>query len=319
MVHRIQEDKVLLQSLVNKDYADLPIDSAKVVEWECNAPTSDVNKRSEVSEKVGGCGGVWKESVKKRGRYTRCPKCEPAKGRTAKVRYTYSQPETQNVVNIKEGQITNVPKLIPRTCLSPRSPMAQTADITVDMSKPPTNYSNWVICNSETGSCILQGSYPYTDAKKKKNQLDILMQLNMRVYVNLCRQHEINRFGDYERMVTDYNKEHGLQTPTFYKCPIQDGSVTSDEMLDDIVDTIVREFQLPNTRIFVHCKGGHGRSSTIDSCVLMKLANRYDAEWALSVIGERYKTRVVKYNVPAPNRPKQIAQVRRYAQRHGSE
>ena len=192
----------------------------------------------------------------------------------------------------------------------------------------PTRYSNWVLSNSETGSFLLQGSYPYTDSRKRKNQLDVLLQMGVNVYVNLCQYPENQRFGDYSTIVSndestssnldDEMNGNEMSNVRFYWCPIPDMDVTTDWALDDIVDKIVYELVVNNARIFVHCKGGHGRSSTVNSCVLMRLYQKYDAEWAMTIIRERHSTRTVNSHFPVPHGQNQINQVRRYALRHSS-
>lgn len=170
----------------------------------------------------------------------------------------------------------------------------------------PSKYSNWVITNNQTGSFVLQGSYPYTSDKRRKNNLDILLQLNIDVYVNLCQLHEIHEFGDYSVYAN----------ARYYWCPTPDMSITTDEALDDIVDKIVYELQVNNARVYVHCKGGHGRSSTILSCVLMRLHKNYDPEWAMSIIRTQHSTRSINSHFSVPHGISQISQVRRYATRH---
>lgn len=66
MAATISDVPALLSSLVNPGNSSVSLDSTKVLAWKC------------------ACGGVWKESVKKRSGFDRCPRCEPAKGRAGK-------------------------------------------------------------------------------------------------------------------------------------------------------------------------------------------------------------------------------------------
>lgn len=68
MATTVDDHPVLKASIVKKEYTTLPLYSSKCVEWKCEA-----------------CNGVWRESVKKRALFTKCPECEKARGRTAKV------------------------------------------------------------------------------------------------------------------------------------------------------------------------------------------------------------------------------------------
>jgi len=67
----IASSQVLSATVINSGCGDLPIDSRRILNWSCAATSV-----------FGGCGGTWKESVVKRARYTKCPKCEPRKKAT---------------------------------------------------------------------------------------------------------------------------------------------------------------------------------------------------------------------------------------------
>jgi len=52
--------------------------------------------------------------------------------------------------------------------------------------------------------------------------------------------------------------------------PAQDKSTLSDENLVELVDMIIDRFQ-QGRNIYIHCRGGHGRSGTVVSVLLGKL------------------------------------------------
>jgi hypothetical protein len=105
--HRIMDNPILLKSLVDKSQKELSIDSGKIIEWECNAPA--------------GCKGLWRESVKKRAQFTKCPKCEPARGRTAKViEGSPSGKRSKELTNDERLNDNGIPKLVVKECDSPR-------------------------------------------------------------------------------------------------------------------------------------------------------------------------------------------------------
>lgn len=91
MAAMICDVPVLVTSLVNSNYSNLPLDSRRILEWHC-VPQ--------------GCGKMWKESVSKRSKYTKCPECEP-KGRKAKV-YIARSADVRNVDTAQSEQVTKV-------------------------------------------------------------------------------------------------------------------------------------------------------------------------------------------------------------------
>ena len=179
----------------------------------------------------------------------------------------------------------------------------------------PSNYSNWVIVDDNNKNVLIQGAYPHVKRKKRKEHLDLLLQLNINVFVNLCEPHERNINENYEKYINFICESQHQQHPKYYQCPILDMDVTSEFELDIIVNKIVCEFQNGDgARIYVHCKGGHGRSSMVLSCVIMKLFNNYNAEWAILTIKEKHDTRTVRPHLFMNE--KQISEVQKYASRH---
>ena len=119
---KISDRKILANSLVNKKFLTLSLNSPKVVEWICNAPA---NKR------VGaGCGGTWKESVKKRSMFRRCPQCEPYNDRKAVVHYDEIPPKKEKPSGTSEISSVELPL---RNC---RSTSSSTSSINTAL--PPT-------------------------------------------------------------------------------------------------------------------------------------------------------------------------------------
>ena len=72
---KVSDVSTLCKSAVLVSTRSLDVNSPKVIEWKC-----------VVEEWITPpCGGVWKESVVKRAKFTMCPECQPAAGRSAKV------------------------------------------------------------------------------------------------------------------------------------------------------------------------------------------------------------------------------------------
>ena len=71
MACTIAEHPVLGKSVVLLANSTLSIGAKKIIEWRCSE----------------GCGGTWKETIAKRSKFTKCPKCEPNKKRKALVFY----------------------------------------------------------------------------------------------------------------------------------------------------------------------------------------------------------------------------------------
>lgn len=97
MAATISDVPILIASLVNKECSNVPLDSRRILEWQC----------------VQECGMMWKESVSKRSKYTKCPKCEP-KGRKAKVYSTGVMVE--NTVTNSECPVCVLSGLVMVTC-----------------------------------------------------------------------------------------------------------------------------------------------------------------------------------------------------------
>lgn len=74
MASLIAHTTEVLDSLLDKSLSLLPLDSKKILRWKCKK-----------------CGGVWRESVVKRAKFTLCPECEPNKVRLSIVMFEESK------------------------------------------------------------------------------------------------------------------------------------------------------------------------------------------------------------------------------------
>jgi len=128
----------------------------------------------------------------------------------------------------------------------------------------PTDWTFWVIKNR-----LLAGAHP----RKTSLLVDILKQ-DITIFVCLMPQEELDRQG---KLYFDVAKSLIAASPTEYKqkyeelefihIPIMDRSIASDEivlnLVQDLIDKLTKE-----KKIFLHCRGGHGRTGTIVSILL---------------------------------------------------
>lgn len=96
--------------------------------------------------------------------------------------------------------------------------------------------------------------------------------------------------------------------------PIVDMSVTSDKSLVDLIP-IIAKLVKADQRIYIHCKGGHGRSATLAACLYGYLYKK-TSDNALSRVyiahQERKIMRPLWRKIGAPQTSTQIEQVKRY-------
>merc|ERR1711974_127850 len=135
----------------------------------------------------------------------------------------------------------------------------------VDMAGP-TNWCNWLIKDQ-----ILVGAYP-----KKKLLLRDILATGVTHFVCLMEQKELDRQGKpYLPIAQALVTENEELTPKaseleYVHFPIRDKSICSDESTLELVDKILHLFA-EKKKIFIHCRGGHGRTGVIASLLLGKI------------------------------------------------
>jgi protein tyrosine phosphatase len=94
--------------------------------------------------------------------------------------------------------------------------------------------------------------------------------------------------------------------------PIEDGSVVPDNELASLVRRIAYTLQFKkNSKYYIHCRGGFGRTGTVAACLLQQLFGITPQE-SLGLLTVRHKTRQIGAQFNSPQTPEQILQVLRY-------
>jgi hypothetical protein len=91
-------------------------------------------------------------------------------------------------------------------------------------------------------------------------------------------------------------EEDGLPEYDFYgtriNFPIPDRKVPRcNEEMKDIIDSIYGIWENKTNRIYIHCKGGHGRSGLVAGCLLKKILD-IDGDQCLEMIHVAHQTRI---------------------------
>ncbi len=158
--------------------------------------------------------------------------------------------------------------------------------------------SNWLDKNKR----IMVGGKPYNDA-----DLQYLYNNNIKVFVNLTTTRELNakqNFKYHLKLSSDIQ---------FIHFPIRDMMVVQDQDTLDLVDKII---ELSKTNIiYIHCKGGHGRTGVLAGLIIHKLYPDMGYTQVLEYIQKQHRTRKVKPNMSTPQTAIQFNQLHRIIQK----
>jgi hypothetical protein len=98
--------------------------------------------------------------------------------------------------------------------------------------------------------------------------LAALLDAGIRVVVNLQELGELGRggiaFPDYRPRLHELAAERGAAV-VVHRLPIPDMGVPTPERMQEILDVLARS-RAAGAGVYLHCWGGHGRSSTVAAC-----------------------------------------------------
>eukprot|EP01124_Arcella_intermedia_P018556 TRINITY_DN2555_c0_g1_i2.p1 TRINITY_DN2555_c0_g1~~TRINITY_DN2555_c0_g1_i2.p1 ORF type:complete len:241 (-),score=59.51 TRINITY_DN2555_c0_g1_i2:17-739(-) len=132
----------------------------------------------------------------------------------------------------------------------------------------PNDFSNWVLPGR-----LLMGAYP-----KRKADLLTLLQAGVTTFINLIHGQELERmekYGSYfelaKKELTDNKTSYTtkLNQLKYVHIPIYDKQVAPDNVVSDLVTDIQKRLKSGEV-VYIHCKGGHGRTGTVVAVFLGK-------------------------------------------------
>ena len=118
---------------------------------------------------------------------------------------------------------------------------------------------------------LLAGAYPSdADPGQARAKITALLDAGVRVIVNLMEETEIGHDGKplepYEELLREVATELGVQAH-MVRFSIHDMSVPAPVRMRWILDTIDTAIA-DGTTVYVHCRGGRGRTGTVVGCWL---------------------------------------------------
>ncbi|MHB1952635.1 MAG: NADAR domain-containing protein [Sulfobacillus sp.] len=156
-----------------------------------------------------------------------------------------------------------------------------------DFAGPPgADWTNWLVPGK-----FLIGAYPVDWLECLRGHVDLIF--------SLMQDNEDPRLPEYRERV----RELGIELREF---PIRDRSVTGLKEAIDIAREVCQEL-FRGRRIYLHCRGGKGRTGTIAGIVLMLLYGMNDRE-SMRFMTERFRHRRTRGKMH-PTLPQTRAQI----------
>lgn len=137
------------------------------------------------------------------------------------------------------------------------------------------------------------------------NDIHALLNTRRTAFVNLVSMEERSVLFDYTSTVMKQTNK-----PIFIYYEIPDQGLPND--LNSYKELIQHLYTLidEGERIYIHCRGGHGRSGIVAACLLIHMG--YSNEEALTLVSNAHKTREYIPDYPCPQTAEQVQFVRNY-------
>jgi protein-tyrosine phosphatase len=175
-----------------------------------------------------------------------------------------------------------------------------------DGLKAPIANSYWL-----PGGRILAGEHPGAeDSKSTRRRLVALLDADITAFVDLTEKHELE---PYDALLIEEAAARGIST-RYARLPIRDMGICSTREMSVILDTI--DIMVGGgERVYVHCRGGVGRTGTVVGCHLVAQGAMPDD--ALAEVTRLYSTmssaKLNRHRGGSPETDAQRAMVRAWA------
>ena len=138
----------------------------------------------------------------------------------------------------------------------------------LDVQPPRPNDNTYWITNN-----FIAGEYPADARGEEQSRIKIRQYLDLGItfFVDLTREGEK---AGYETMLKEESSKKGL-TVGYRRLPVQDFGIPKKGEMKTILDTIDSEIAKQG-KVYVHCRGGIGRTGTTVGCFLARHGNNGD-------------------------------------------
>jgi ADP-ribosylglycohydrolase len=177
-------------------------------------------------------------------------------------------------------------------------------------TRPNTN-TYWVIPHK-----LLAGEYPgHKEPGKAREKINRFLEVGVRHFIDLTEFGEYD-FVPYEAILSEGSRAANI-TATYQRFPIRDISVPSDaDHLAEILHAIDRRIRQGGA-VYVHCRGGVGRTGLVVACWLQEHGRTPNA--ALAELSAKWKTvKKSSRQLESPETAEQVDWVKTWPQRRRS-
>ena len=120
-------------------------------------------------------------------------------------------------------------------------------------------------CTYWVSDHLLAGEYPAGKRGEEETRLRRYLQTGITLFVDLTREGEK---PGYEEILQQEAANANVQVK-YKRLPIQDFGIPERERMKEILDTIDEAVATSN-KVYVHCRGGIGRTGTVVGCYLAR-------------------------------------------------